>query len=138
MVWNFMCAYHGKGPYDAEGGLIKYYVRRAMKFRGIAFTSAGDVVTWLKGSGEVRRGSAQVKNARSRGTFHQMRQFTISERFFHHVEEADVVGLQKGSFCVLCVCRVWLERWRLHIIETNHRHDHRHHHTFSQPRFFFH
>ena len=131
MIWNFMCAYHGKGPYDAEGGLIKYYVRRAMKFRGIAFTSAGKVVTWLKECGELHRGSAQVKNVRSRGAFHQMRQFTISERFFHHVAEADVVGLQKGSFCVLyCVCRVRFERLRIHVIETNHRH------VFSQPRFF--
>ena len=32
LMWNFMMAYHGKGPYDPEGGLVKYYIRRQIRY----------------------------------------------------------------------------------------------------------
>ena len=43
--WGFMQSSHGKGPYDAEGGLIKYYVRRAIRFMKRAFKTSLEVHT---------------------------------------------------------------------------------------------
>lgn len=43
LSWNFMQSYHGKGPYDAEGGLVKYRIRRATFKRGHAFVGGRGV-----------------------------------------------------------------------------------------------
>jgi hypothetical protein len=40
MAWNFMQSYHGKGPYDAEGGVVKYRIRRRILEQGFAFEHA--------------------------------------------------------------------------------------------------
>ena len=37
--WHFLEANHGKGAYDAEGGIIKYYVRRYIKKGGVLLTA---------------------------------------------------------------------------------------------------
>lgn len=42
LIWNFMQSYHGKGPYDAEGGIIKYSIRRNIFKRGYAFLTGAE------------------------------------------------------------------------------------------------
>ena len=99
-----MCPYHGKGPYDAEGGLIKYYARRAMRYRGVVFDGAKSLVAWFSGCEQLCGGKATVKDVRSRGSFRQFKRFEVTRRVFRYISEPEVaaIGGVKGSLFFFC------------------------------------
>ena len=70
--WNFFQSYHGKGPYDAEGGIIKYLLRRQQRRQGRAFTSALEAYTWL-----VSYMDSSTKGAAAHA---HVREYTINTR----------------------------------------------------------
>ena len=39
LYWDLLQSNHGKGPYDAEGGIIKYYVRNFIRGGGVLTNS---------------------------------------------------------------------------------------------------
>jgi hypothetical protein len=80
LLWNFMCPNHGKGPYDAEGGLFKYYVRREMKFQHHAFATVGEVVVFLKGCSALMNASAELRPGHR-----QLKQYTITVTLPHYL-----------------------------------------------------
>jgi len=104
LQWNYMCPYHGKGPYDAEGGLIKYYARRAMRYRGVVFDGAKSLVAWFSGCEQLCGGKATVKDVRSRGSFRQFKRFEVTRRVFRYISEPEVaaIGGVKGSLFFFC------------------------------------
>ena len=79
-----MQAYHGKGLYDAEGGLIKYYVRLEMRRRGASLANLLDVVSVLRAC------TALTTPSLGRYAKGQLSNFTINQRVFHAVGEEDV------------------------------------------------
>ena len=82
LTWHFMQSYHGKGPYDAEGGLIKYYIRIEMRLRNRAFTDYVEVVTWLQSCEGLTNPTRTSCN-----TYSQSKKFQITRREFHGVSE---------------------------------------------------
>jgi hypothetical protein len=83
--WHFMQSYHGKGPYDAEGGLIKYYIRIEMRLRNRAFTDYLEVGVFLRDCTALTMPAQTSCKAYS-----QTKQFAISRRVFHTVAECSL------------------------------------------------
>jgi hypothetical protein len=44
--WHMMQGNHGKGPYDAEGGILKFMVMRAVRSGDFTFLTGRDVYDW--------------------------------------------------------------------------------------------
>lgn len=84
LVWNFMQSYHGKGPYDAEGGLVKYRIRRAIFKRGHAFLGAKEVFEYCVCDPEL------TEAVSSRAGLNAQATFNILRRTFFFVAESDV------------------------------------------------
>lgn len=84
LTWNFMQSYHGKGPYDAEGGLIKYRIRRAIYKGGVAFTSGWGAFQYC-----CRDSALTDATARRAGT-DVLAAFSIVRRTFFYIAENEV------------------------------------------------
>jgi hypothetical protein len=82
--WNYMQSYHGKGPYDAEGGLIKYHIRRQIFLCGVVFRFGKEVWAWCRKSEALCRGSARAAGM-GVGSM-----FEVRKRTFLHVSKEDV------------------------------------------------
>jgi hypothetical protein len=63
LVWNFMQSYHGKGPYDAEGGIIKYYIRRQIFLHQVTFADGRAAWEWCSKSHVLSKGGDTLKAA---------------------------------------------------------------------------
>jgi hypothetical protein len=92
MSWNFMQSYHGKGPYDAEGGIVKYRIRRKILEQQFAFEDGYAVYVFasndptLTGLGIV---SAGIKKD---GDLREDAMFAISRRRFFHFPESSITS----------------------------------------------
>ena len=114
-VWNFMQSYHGKGPYDPEGGVVKYTIRRQILKQGFAFLCAWDVYIWVCANPAVT-----LANVTGAGVGRN-KAFDITRRKFFYIPESDVdefrfctsplfhtsgmagEGLLKGKESVFCI-----------------------------------
>ena len=86
-TWHYMQAYHGKGPYDAEGGCVKYLIRRQIMLQGFAFDNAYAVYSWASS----QRSMLEAKQ-RKAGT--DSRVFKVVARHFYYVSEEELASLQ--------------------------------------------
>ena len=87
LIWNFMMAYHGKGPYDAEGGLVKYFVRREIRFMQRSFLTVKDVFEFVSNCLKLLCPDQPTGPGASN---HQLEAFFINERKCHMVICGDV------------------------------------------------
>jgi hypothetical protein len=88
MTWSFMQSYHGKGPYDAEGGVIKYCIRLQIREQGFAFAGAFYVHAWCIRSERLCRLAKTRPGVRNKDAAGAM--FAITRRLFFLISEADV------------------------------------------------
>ena len=78
----------GKGPYDAEGGVVKYFIRRQILTRRFAFLDAKAV--WEFARTDSKLCSARVVGV---GVGKDITNFDVSSRHFYLVQEADLQQL---------------------------------------------
>ena len=74
-----MQSYHGKGPYDAEGGIVKTRVRRQVYYNRAAFRNALQVHEFCAADDSLCNPKAQPTTGG--------KQFVITKRFFVHISE---------------------------------------------------
>jgi hypothetical protein len=85
VTWNFFQSYHGKGPYDAEGGVVKYFLRREMRRMRRAFRDVQEAFAFLSGCSAILE---PTKHAHQ----HQ-KEFAIHYRKFYLVLESELPTL---------------------------------------------
>ena len=90
--WSFCQSYHGKGPYDAEGGIVKYLLRRQQRLQGRAFTSAEEAHAWL-----VTHIASSTKGAAAEA---HVREYTIDARLPGLVLEKDMPAVDSSDYTV--------------------------------------
>ena len=92
LVWHLMQGNHGKGPYDAEGGILKVFVMHAVRDGGNALLTARDVFDWAKTCMPLLHPTVQNfagSDAQRLLSSIHLPQFTIAQRMLHYVSDAE-------------------------------------------------
>jgi hypothetical protein len=91
LCWNFMQSYHGKGPYDAEGGVVKYRIRRKIREQRFAFEDGLAVFIFASHDEALTKvGIVLGGVARADSEAHAV--FRIARRRFFHFPESAITS----------------------------------------------